>query len=217
MGFAERTEKSLLNVFDKFAEPVRINLTKTTTTGLIGSGSVSETVTLKNDMEYIKGFFINPKTSTGNDVVAEYDAELLINDINFDILTTSFSVGTFSTFLPTDTLVINENSLDLSSVTDLDLLSVTDLDLLISKINEITNVNCLKLSSTEFVIISTVDDNENDLAYKDLTITGTLQTQFGLEVLSKKSALSVKVRGVTYSVTKTFNGTYLKSLYLKRG
>ena len=209
MGFAERTEKSLLNVFDKFAEPVRINLTKTTTTGLIGSGSVSETVTLKNNMEYIKGFFINPKTSTGNDVVAEYDAELLINDINFDILTTSFSVGIFSTFLPTDTLVINGNNLDLSSV--------TDLDLLISKINEITNVNCLKLSSTEFVIISTVDDTENDLAYKDLTITGTLQTQFGLETLSKKSALSVKVRGVTYSVTKTFNGTYLKSLYLKRG
>ena len=209
MGFAERTEKSLLNVFDKFAEPVRINLTKTTTTGLIGSGSVSETVTLKNNMEYIKGFFINPKTSTGNDVVAEYDAELLINDINFDILTTSFSVGAFSTFLPTDTLVINGNNLDLSSV--------TDLDLLISKINEITNVNCLKLSSTEFVIISTVDDTENDLAYKDLTITGTLQTQFGLETLSKKSALSVKVRGVTYSVTKTFNGTYLKSLYLKRG
>ena len=209
MGFAERTEKSLLNVFDKFAEPVRINLTKTTTTGLIGSGSVSETVTLKNNMEYIKGFFINPKTSTGNDVVAEYDAELLINDINFDILTTTFSVGTFSIFLPTDTLVINGNNLDLSSV--------TDLDLLISKINEITNVNCLKLSSTEFVIISTVDDTENDLAYKDLTITGTLQTQFGLETLSKKSALSVKVRGVTYSVTKTFNGTYLKSLYLKRG
>ena len=209
MGFAERTEKSLLNVFDKFAEPVRINLTKTTTTGLIGSGSVSETVTLKNNMEYIKGFFLNPKTSTGNDVVAEYDAELLINDINFDILTTSFSVGTFSTFLPTDTLVINGNSLDLSSV--------TDLDLLISKINEITNINCLKLSSTEFIIISTVDDTENDLAYKDLAITGTLQTQFGLETLSKKSALSVKVRGVTYSVTKTFNGTYLKSLYLKRG
>ena len=209
MGFAERTEKSLLNVFDKFAEPVRINLTKTTTTGLIGSGSVSEIVTLKNNMEYIKGFFINPKTSTGNDVVAEYDAELLINDINFDILTTSFSVGTFSTFLPTDTLVINGNSLDLSSV--------TDLDLLISKINEITNVNCLKLSHTEFIIISTVDDTENDLAYKDLTITGALQTQFGLEALSKKSALSVKVRGVTYSVTKTFNGTYLKSLYLKRG
>ena len=209
MGFAERTEKSLLNVFDKFAEPVRINLTKTTTTGLIGSGSVSETVTLKNNMEYIKGFFINPKTSTGNDVVAEYDAELLINDINFDILTTSFSVGIFSTFLPTDTLIINGNNLDLSSV--------TDLDLLVSKINEITNVNCLKLSSTEFVIISTVDDTENDLAYKDLTITGTLQTQFGLETLSKKSALSVKVRGVTYSVTKTFNGTYLKSLYLKRG
>ena len=64
MGFAERTEKSLLNVFDKFAELVRINLTKTTTTGLIGSGSVSETVTLKNNMEYIKGFFVNPKTST---------------------------------------------------------------------------------------------------------------------------------------------------------
>lgn len=209
MGFVERTEKSLLNVFDKFAEPVRINLTKTTTTGLIGSGSVSETVTLKNNGDYIKAFFINPKTSTGNDVVAEYDAELLINDINFDILTTSFSMGTFSTFLPTDTLVINGNDLDLSSV--------TDLDLLISKINEITNVNCLKLSSTEFVIISTVDDTENDLAYKDLTITGTLQTQFGLETLSKKSALSVKVRGVTYSVTKTFNGTYLKSLYLKRG
>ena len=209
MGFAERTEKSLLNVFDKFAEPIRINLTKTTTTGLIGSGSVSETVTLKNNMEYIKGFFINPKTSTGNDVVAEYDAELLINDINFDILTTSFSVGSFSTFLPTDTLVINGNNLDLSSV--------TDLDLLISKINEITNINCLKLSSTEFVIISTVDDTENDLAYKDLTITGTLQNKFGLETLSKKSALSVKVRGVTYSVTKTFNGTYLKSLYLKRG
>lgn len=209
MGFAERTEKSLLNVFDKFAEPVRINLTKTTTTGLIGSGSVSETVTLKNNMEYIKGFFINPKTSTGNDVVAEYDAELLINDINFDILTTSFSVGSFSTFLQTDTLVINGNSLDLSSV--------TDLDLLISKINEIKNVNCLKLSYTEFIIISTIDDTENDLAYKDLTITGTLQTQFGLETLSKKSALSVKVRGVTYSVSKTFNGTYLKSLYLKRG
>ena len=209
MGFAERTEKSLLNVFDKFAEPVRINLTKTTTTGLIGSGSVSETVTLKNNMEYIKGFFVNPKTSTGNDVVAEYDAELLINDINFDILTTSFSVGIFSTFLTTDTLVINGNNLDLSSV--------TDLDLLISKINEIKNINCLKLSSTEFVIISTVDDAENDLAYKDLTITGTLQTQLGLETLSKKSALSVKVRGVTYSVTKTFNGTYLKSLYLKRG
>ena len=209
MGFAERTEKSLLNVFDKFAEPVRINLTKTTTTGLIGSGSVSETVTLKNNMEYIKGFFINPKTSTGNEAVAEYDAELLVNDINFDILTTSFSVGVFSTFLLTDTLVINGNNLDLSSV--------TTLDLLISKINEITNVNCLKLSNTEFVIISTVDDTENDLAYKDLAITGTLQVQFGLETLSKKSALSVKMRGVTYSVTKTFNGTYLKSLYLKRG
>lgn len=209
MGFAERTEKSLLNVFDKFAEPVRINLTKTTTTGLIGSGSVSETVTLKNDGDYIKAFFINPKTSTGNEAVAEYDAELLVNDINFDILTTSFSVGVFSTFLLTDTLVINGNNLDLSSV--------TTLDLLISKINEIINVNCLKLSNTEFVIISTVDDTENDLAYKDLAITGTLQVQFGLETLSKKSALSVKMRGVTYSVTKTFNGTYLKSLYLKRG
>lgn len=209
MGFAERTEKSLLNVFDKFAEPVRINLTKTTTTGLIGSGSVSETVTLKNNGDYIKAFFINPKTSIGNEAVAEYDAELLVNDINFDILTTSFSVGTFSTFLLTDTLVINGNNLDLSSV--------TTLDLLISKINEITNVNCLKLSNTEFVIISTVDDTENDLAYKDLAITGTLQVQFGLETLSKKSALSVKMRGVTYSVTKTFNGTYLKSLYLKRG
>ena len=209
MGFAERTEKSLLNVFDKFAEPVRINLTKTTTTGLIGSGSVSETVTLKNDGGYIKAFFINPKTSTGIEAVAEYDAELLVNDINFDILTTSFSVGVFSTFLLTDTLVINGNNLDLSSV--------TTLDLLISKINEITNVNCLKLSNTEFVIISTVDDTENDLAYKDLAITGTLQVQFGLETLSKKSALSVKMRGVTYSVTKTFNGTYLKSLYLKRG
>lgn len=209
MGFAERTEKSLLNVFDKFAEPVRINLTKTTTTGLIGSGSVSETVTLKNDGDYIKAFFINPKTSTGIEAVAEYDAELLVNDINFDILTTSFSVGVFSTFLLTDTLVINGNNLDLSSV--------TTLDLLISKINEITNVNCLKLSNTEFVIISTVDDTENDLAYKDLAITGTLQVQFGLETLSKKSALSVKMRGVTYSVTKTFNGTYLKSLYLKRG
>ena len=209
MGFAERTEKSLLNVFDKFAEPVRINLTKTTTTGLIGSGSVSETVTLKNDGDYIKAFFINPKTSTGTEAVAEYDAELLVNDINFDILTTSFSVGVFSTFLLTDTLVINGNNLDLSSV--------TTLDLLISKINEITNVNCLKLSNTEFVIISTVDDTENDLAYKDLAITGTLQAQFGLETLSKKSALSVKMRGVTYSVTKTFNGTYLKSLYLKRG
>lgn len=209
MGFAERTEKSLLNVFDKFAEPVRINLTKTTTTGLIGSGSVSETVILKNDGDYIKAFFINPKTSTGIEAVAEYDAELLINDINFDILTTSFSVGVFSTFLLTDTLVINGNNLDLSSV--------TTLDLLISKINEITNVNCLKLSNTEFVIISTVDDTENDLAYKDLAITGTLQVQFGLETLSKKSALSVKMRGVTYSVTKTFNGTYLKSLYLKRG
>ena len=209
MGFAERTEKSLLNVFDKFAEPVRINLTKTTTTGLIGSGSVSETVTLKNDGDYIKAFFINPKTSTGNEAVAEYDAELLVNDINFDILTTSFSVGVFSTFLLTDTLVINGNNLDLSSV--------TTLDLLISKINEIINVNCLKLSNTEFVIISTVNDTENDLAYKDLAITGTLQVQFGLETLSKKSALSVKMRGVTYSVTKTFNGTYLKSLYLKRG
>lgn len=209
MGFAERTEKSLLNVFDKFAEPVRINLTKTTTTGLIGSGSVSETVTLKNDGDYIKAFFINPKTSTGIEAVAEYDAELLVNDINFDILTTSFSVGVFSTFLLTDTLVINGNNLDLSSI--------TTLDLLISKINEITNVNCLKLSNTEFVIISTVDDTENDLAYKDLAITGTLQVQFGLETLSKKSALSVKMRGVTYSVTKTFNGTYLKSLYLKRG
>ena len=209
MGFAERTEKSLLNVFDKFAEPVRINLTKTTTTGLIGSGSVSETVILKNNGDYIKAFFINPKTSTGIEAVAEYDAELLVNDINFDILTTSFSVGTFSTFLLTDTLVINGNNLDLSSV--------TTLDLLISKINEITNVNCLKLSNTEFVIISTVDDTENDLAYKDLAITGTLQVQFGLETLSKKSALSVKMRGVTYSVTKTFNGTYLKSLYLKRG
>ena len=209
MGFAERTEKSLLNVFDKFAEPVRINLTKTTTTGLIGSGSVFETVTLKNDGDYIKAFFINPKTSTGIEAVAEYDAELLVNDINFDILTTSFSVGVFSTFLLTDTLVINGNNLDLSSV--------TTLDLLISKINEITNVNCLKLSNTEFVIISTVDDTENDLAYKDLAITGTLQVQFGLETLSKKSALSVKMRGVTYSVTKTFNGTYLKSLYLKRG
>lgn len=209
MGFAERTEKSLLNVFDKFAEPVRINLTKTTTTGLIGSGSVSETVILKNDGDYIKAFFINPKTSTGIEAVAEYDAELLVNDINFDILTTSFSVGVFSTFLLTDTLVINGNNLDLSSV--------TTLDLLISKINEITNVNCLKLSNTEFVIISTVDDTENDLAYKDLAITGTLQVQFGLETLSKKSALSVKMRGVTYSVTKTFNGTYLKSLYLKRG
>lgn len=209
MGFAERTEKSLLNVFDKFAEPVRINLTKTTTTGLIGSGSVSETVTLKNNGDYIKAFFVNPKTSTGIEAVAEYDAELLVNDINFDILTTSFSVGAFSTFLLTDTLVINGNNLDLSSV--------TTLDLLISKINEITNVNCLKLSNTEFVIISTVDDTENDLAYKDLAITGTLQVQFGLETLSKKSALSVKMRGVTYSVTKTFNGTYLKSLYLKRG
>ena len=209
MGFAERTEKSLLNVFDKFAEPVRINLTKTTTTGLIGSGSVSETVILKNNGDYIKAFFINPKTSTGIEAVAEYDAELLVNDINFDILTTSFSVGVFSTFLLTDTLVINGNNLDLSSV--------TTLDLLISKINEITNVNCLKLSIDEFVIISTVDDTENDLAYKDLTITGTLQVQFGLETLSKKSALSVKMRGVTYSVTKTFNGTYLKSLYLKRG
>lgn len=209
MGFAERTEKSLLNVFDKFAEPVRINLTKTTTTGLIGSGSVSETVTLKNNGDYIKAFFVNPKTSTGIEAVAEYDAELLVNDINFDILTTSFSVGVFSTFLLTDTLVINGNNLDLSSV--------TTLDLLISKINEITNVNCLKLSNTEFVIISTVDDTENDLAYKDLAITGTLQVQFGLETLSKKSALSVKMRGVTYSVTKTFNGTYLKSLYLKRG
>lgn len=209
MGFAERTEKSLLNVFDKFAEPVRINLTKTTTTGLIGSGSVSETVILKNNGDYIKAFFINPKTSTGIEAVAEYDAELLVNDINFDILTTSFSVGVFSTFLLTDTLVINGSNLDLSSV--------TTLDLLISKINEITNVNCLKLSNTEFVIISTVDDTENDLAYKDLAITGTLQVQFGLETLSKKSALSVKMRGVTYSVTKTFNGTYLKSLYLKRG
>lgn len=209
MGFAERTEKSLLNVFDKFAEPVRINLTKTTTTGLIGSGSVSETVILKNNGDYIKAFFINPKTSTGIEAVAEYDAELLVNDINFDILTTSFSVGVFSTFLLTDTLVINGNNLDLSSV--------TTLDLLISKINEITNVNCLKLSDTEFVIISTVDDTENDLSYKDLAITGTLQVQFGLETLSKKSALSVKMRGVTYSVTKTFNGTYLKSLYLKRG
>lgn len=209
MGFAERTEKSLLNVFDKFAEPVRINLTKTTTTGLIGSGSVSETVILKNNGDYIKAFFINPKTSTGIEAVAEYDAELLVNDINFDILTTSFSVGVFSTFLLTDTLVINGNNLDLSSV--------TTLDLLISKINEITNVNCLKLSNTEFVIISTVDDTENDLAYKDLAITGTLQVQFGLETLSKKSALSVKMRGITYSVTKTFNGTYLKSLYLKRG
>ena len=209
MGFAERTEKSLLNVFDKFAEPVRINLTKTTTTGLIGSGSVSETVILKNNGDYIKAFFINPKTSTGIEAVAEYDAELLVNDINFDILTTSFSVGAFSTFLLTDTLVINGNNLDLSSV--------TTLDLLISKINEITNINCLKLSNTEFVIISTVDDTENDLAYKDLAITGTLQVQFGLETLSKKSALSVKMRGVTYSVTKTFNGTYLKSLYLKRG
>ena len=209
MGFAERTEKSLLNVFDKFAEPVRINLTKTTTTGLIGSGSVSETVILKNNGDYIKAFFINPKTSTGIEAVAEYDAELLVNDINFDILTTSFSVGVFSTFLLTDTLVINGNNLDLSSV--------TTLDLLISKINEITNVNCLKLSNTEFVIISTVDDTENNLAYKDLVITGTLQVQFGLETLSKKSALSVKMRGVTYSVTKTFNGTYLKSLYLKRG
>lgn len=209
MGFAERTEKSLLNVFDKFAEPVRINLTKTTTTGLIGSGSVSETVILKNNGDYIKAFFINPKTSTGIEAVAEYDAELLVNDINFDILTASFSVGVFSTFLLTDTLVINGNNLDLSSV--------TTLDLLISKINEITNVNCLKLSNTEFVIISTVDDTENDLAYKDLAITGTLQVQFGLETLSKKSALSVKMRGVTYSVTKTFNGTYLKSLYLKRG
>lgn len=209
MGFAERTEKLLLNVFDKFAEPVRINLTKTTTTGLIGSGSVSETVILKNNGDYIKAFFINPKTSTGIEAVAEYDAELLVNDINFDILTTSFSVGVFSTFLLTDTLVINGNNLDLSSV--------TTLDLLISKINEITNVNCLKLSNTEFVIISTVDDTENDLAYKDLAITGTLQVQFGLETLSKKSALSVKMRGVTYSVTKTFNGTYLKSLYLKRG
>ena len=199
MGFAERTEKSLLNVFDKFAEPVRINLTKTTTTGLIGSGSVSETVILKNNGDYIKAFFINPKTSTGIEAVAEYDAELLVNDINFDILTTSFSVGVFSTFLLTDTLVINGNNLDLSSV--------TTLDLLISKINEITNVNCLKLSNTEFVIISTVDDSENDLAYKDLTITGTLQVQFGLEALSKKSSLSVKMRGVTYSVTKTFNGT----------
>ena len=209
MGFAERTEKSLLNVFDKFAEPVRINLTKTTTTGLIGSGSVSETVILKNNGDYIKAFFINPKTSTGIEAVAEYDAELLVNDINFDILTTSFSVGVFSTFLLTDTLVINGNNLDLSSV--------TTLDLLISKINEITNVNCLKLSDTEFVIISTVDDTENDLAYKDLAITGTLQVQFGLETLSKKSALSVKMRGITYSVTKTFNGTYLQSLYLKRG
>ena len=209
MGFAERTEKSLLNVFDKFAEPVRINLTKTTTAGLIGSGSVSETVILKNNGDYIKAFFINPKTSTGIEAVAEYDAELLVNDINFDILTTSFSVVVLSTFLLTDTLVINGNNLDLSSV--------TTLDLLISKINEITNVNCLKLSNTEFVIISTVDDTENDLAYKDLAITGTLQVQFGLETLSKKSALSVKMRGVTYSVTKTFNGTYLKSLYLKRG
>jgi hypothetical protein len=202
MGFAERTEKSLLNVFDKFAEPVRINLTKTTTTGLIGSGSVSETVILKNNGDYIKAFFINPKTSTGIEAVAEYDAELLVNDINFDILTTSFSVGNFSTFLLTDTLVINGNSLDLSSV--------TTLDLLISKINEITNVNCLKLSSTEFVIVSTVDDTENDLAYKDwriLKVEGTLDFSL-IGILAKISGILAK-NSISIFVISTFNTDYI--------
>ena len=205
--FNSRTEKSLMRIFEGFAEPVKVILTKNNVTS--GSIITKEELILKIDSEYIKGFFVKPTTKNGESIISEFEGELLIRDIKFNLNSSAFSVGIFSTIDSTDTLIINLNNITLSNE--------DTIDTLIAKISAIKNIFCFKLSSTEFAIISSLADDEDEIEYKDLTITGTLQTKFGFEVLSKKASPSVKINNILYSIYKTFTGSFIKCLYLKRG
>ena len=205
--FNSRTEKSLMRIFEDFAEPVKVILTKNNVTS--GSIVTKEELILKIDSEYIKGFFVKPTTKNGESIISEFDGEFLIRDIKFNLNSSAFSVGTFTFMEDLDTLIINSTPITLT-------LEDT-IDTLITKISTIKNVFCFKLSSTDFAIISSLADDEDEVEYKDLTITGTLQTKFGFEVLSKKALPSIKINNVLYSILKTFNGSFLKCLYLKRG
>ena len=207
-NFTLRAEKSLAKVFDNFAEPVKIIYTKQQVT-TVGQQPVKVSTTLKIDSNYMRGFFTKPTTKDANTAIVEYDGELVIRDLKFDVATVAYSVGTYTTLGLTDTLVINSNTLDVSSV--------ASIDDLIALIGTVKNVFCFKLSSTQFIVISSVADNEIEVGYKDLTIAGTAQTLLQLEALSKKATLSVQVGGILYSAYKVFNGDCLKSLYLKRG
>ena len=205
--FNLRTEKSLARIFEDFAEPVKIILTKNNVTS--GSIVTKEELILKINSEYVKSFFVKPTTKNGETVINEFDGELLIRDIKFNLNSSAFSVGSFTFIEDLDTLIVNSVNISIT-------LEDT-IDTLIDKISQIKNVFCFKLSSTDFAIISSLTDTEDEIDYKDLTITGTLQTKFGFEILSKKALPSIKINNVLYSISKTFNGSFLKCLYLKRG
>ena len=205
--FNSRTEKSLARVFEEFAEPIKIILTKNNVTS--GSIITKEDLILKINSEYIKGFFVKPTTKNGETVINEFDGELLVRDIKFNLNSSAFSVGSFTFIEALDTLTINS--------VDIPIALEDTVDTLITKISQIQNIFCFKLSSTDFAIISSLADTEDEIDYKDLTITGTLQTKFGFEILSKKALPSIKINNVLYSILKTFNGSFLKCLYLKRG
>lgn len=207
--FDERVEKSLLKLFKTYASPVKIILTETVAGGNIGSPATKHSVTLKKNGELIKGFFVQAKTENGIQVANEYEGELIVDDITFDITSCSFDTGIFVQPTIGQVLVVNSVSIDVGIV--------TTLDELLLQINNIPNVVGLKLSDTEFVVISSIKDKENDLDYMDLTVSGDYALSLGIKPLSKKSSVSIKINNRLYSCPKIFNGSYVKCLYLKRG
>jgi hypothetical protein len=206
--FEDRTNSSILRIYEKYAKPIKLIFTKTSVTGDIGSVSKTDVI-FRNNEELIKGFFKSPTTKEGISILDTYDGELILNDITFDLFTFSFSVGTYHAFTSGDTLKINNSTINMSTI--------SNIDDLISAIGALTNVFCYKLTSTTFMVISTIDDFQNDTEYMNLKVEGTCQALFGLEATTSKASVKVKINNITYSIIKIFNGDYVKSLFLKRG
>lgn len=201
-------EESILQIFDCYAEPIKIYY-KEVVAGIDAfHPSTTKELLVKDDSELILGFDIGANARRDDGLISEYDMELIIRNLKFKVDTVSFSIGVFGTIL-NESLVINGNTLDLSEVITID-------DLLI-EINSLTNIVGLKLSDTEFAILSTVDDRENDIEYKNLSISGTAQSILGLDTSANKASITIKINNTTYSVEEFDTGEYIKCLYLIRG
>ncbi len=211
MGLKDRIEDKLNRIFSNDLEltrPVKIIYTEIVSGGDIAHPSIKKELILKKNKELINGFFLMPTNDIG-DLVTNYDGELLINDLDFDITSVAFSKGVYTDSIIGTDLTINSNVLDLSSI--------ENIDDFIDLVSSLDNMFCFKLSDTEFAIISSVADGENDSNFKNLEISGTAKDLLGLDSVSKKATLKIQINNVVYSVKSVFNGDYIKSVKLIRG
>jgi acyl carrier protein len=211
MGLKDRIEDKLNRIFSSDLEltrPVKIIYTEIVSGGDIAHPFIKKELILKKNKELINGFFLMPTNDIG-DLVTNYDGELLINDLDFDITSVAFSKGVYTDSIIGTDLTINSNVLDLSSI--------ENIDDFIDLVSSLDNMFCFKLSDTEFAIISSVADGENDSNFKNLEISGTAKDLLGLDSVSKKATLKIQINNVVYSVKSVFNGDYIKSVKLIRG